>query len=117
MARTPPPLPAPAGGYRRLWAAVAAGSIIGTFAFPGGPSLRRVGLSYGTLGLSALLWPLAGSLAAGVALIGLTGVLEGTAYSGSIALRQRHAPAAARGQVMTTLNGIAQLAVSTARVR
>ena len=38
-----------AGGY--LWAAVAGGSLIGTFALRGKPTLRRVGMSYGILGL------------------------------------------------------------------
>lgn len=99
-----------ASGY--LWAAVAAGSITGTFALHGPPGLRRVGLSYGILGLSALLWPLAGTLAIGIALIGLTGFLEGPAYSGTIALRQRYAPPAARAQVMTTVMSISQLMLS-----
>jgi predicted MFS family arabinose efflux permease len=74
--------------------------------------MRRVGFSYGILGLSALLWPLAGALAVGIALIGFTGFLEGPAYSGTIALRQRHAPPAARAQVMTTVMSISQLALS-----
>jgi MFS family permease len=99
-----------ASGY--LWAAVAGGSLIGTFALRGRPTLRRVGLSYGILGVSALLWPLADSLALGILLIGLTGFLEGPAYSGSIALRQRHAPPAVRTQVMTTLGSFALVAVS-----
>jgi hypothetical protein len=51
----------------------------------------------------------AGTLAVGIALIGLTGFLEGPAYSGTIALRQRHAPPAVRAQVMTTLTGVAGL--------
>jgi MFS family permease len=95
-----------------LWAAVAGGSILGTFVLRGRPTLRRVGLSYAILGLSALLWPLADTLVLGVAVIGLTGFLEGPAYSGTIALRQRHAPPAVRAQVMTTLSGIAQVALS-----
>jgi MFS family permease len=94
-----------AGGY--LWAAMAAGSTVGTFAFRRDPSARRIAASYGVLGCSALLWPIAQSLAPGVALIGLTGMLEGPAYSGTIALRQRHAPPAVRGQVMTMLIGVA----------
>jgi MFS family permease len=99
-----------ASGY--LWAAVAGGSILGTFLLPGPPSLRRVGISYGVLGLSAVLWPLAGTLAAGVALIGFTGFLEGPAYSATIALRQRHAPPAVRAQVMTTVTSFSQLMLS-----
>ena len=106
--------PAHTSGY--LWGAVAAGSILGTFALHGPPVLRRVGLSYGILGLSALLWPLAGSLVIGIALIGLTGFLEGPAYSGTIALRQRHTPPAGRAQVMTTLASISQLMVSAGAV-
>lgn len=97
-----------AGGY--LWAAMAAGSTVGTFAFRRDPSATRIAASYGVLGCSALLWPLAGSLAPGVALIALTGMLEGPAYSGTIALRQRHAPPAVRGQVMTMLIGVAIVA-------
>jgi hypothetical protein len=93
-------------------AAVAAGSILGTCVLHGPPGLRRVGFSYGSLGLSALLWPLAGSLTVGIALIGFSGILEGPAYSGTIALRQRHAPPAARAQVMTTVASISQLMLS-----
>jgi MFS family permease len=99
-----------ASGY--LWAAVAAGSILGTFVLHGPPMLRRVGFSYAMLGLSALMWPLAGSLALGIALIGLTGFLEGPAYSGTIALRQRHAPPAVLAQVMTTLSSVSGLTLA-----
>jgi MFS family permease len=106
--------PAHTSGY--LWGAVAGGSILGTFALHGPPRLRRVGLFYGILGLSALLWPLAGSLVIGIALIGLTGFLEGPAYSGTIALRQRHTPPAGRAQVMTTLSSISQLTLSAGAV-
>ncbi len=102
--------PAHASGY--LWAAVAGGSIVGTFAFRGAPNLARAALSYLAIALSALLWPLAAALGAGVALITLTGVLEGPAYSGMIALRQRHAPPAVRGQVMTTLNSFSGIAIA-----
>ena len=102
--------PAHASGY--LWAALAGGSIVGTFAFRGAASLGRAALSYLAIALSALLWALAATLAAGVALITLTGVLEGPAYSGMIALRQRHAPPAVRGQVMTTLNSFSGIAIA-----
>ncbi|MGA9860340.1 MAG: MFS transporter [Solirubrobacteraceae bacterium] len=102
--------PAHASGY--LWAAVAAGSILGTFALRGSPTPSRVGISCAAVGLSALLWPLAGTLAVGIALITFTGVVEGPAYSGWIALRQRHAPPAVRAQVMTTLTGIGGLALA-----
>ncbi len=99
-----------ASGY--LWAAVAVGSILGTFALAGTPSARRVGLSYGALALSALLWPLAGTLLAGFLLVTLTGVLEGPAYSGTIAVRQRQVPAAVRGQVFNTLGSLSMGAIA-----
>ncbi len=97
-----------ASGY--LWAGLATGSIIGTFLFRGAASLRRMGMSYGVLGCSALLWPLVHALWLGVLLVTLTGVLEGPAYSGTIALRQRHAPSAQRAQTMTTLASFALVA-------
>ncbi len=97
-------------GY--MWAAVAGGSLIGTFALAGGATLRRISRSYLALGVSALLWPLAHVLVLGVALIGLTGFLEGPAYSGTMVLRQRHAPPAVRGQVSTTLTSLNLAAVS-----
>lgn len=106
--------PSHASGY--LWAAVAAGSVLGTFALGGRPRLRRVAGSYGALALSSLLWPLAAATVGGVALTGLTGVLEGPAYAGTIALRQRHAPVALRAQVMTTLNGVSQVAMAAGAV-
>jgi MFS family permease len=99
-----------AGGY--LWAAMAFGSICGTFALAGTPSRRRIGVSYAVLGCSALLWPLAGVLALGIALIWFTGFLEGPAYSGTIALRQRLTPMAVRAQVFTTNASIALVAAS-----
>jgi MFS family permease len=99
-----------ASGY--LWAAVALGSIIGTFLLAGTPSARRVAGSYAVLGLSALLWPLAATLLVGFLLITLTGIIEGPAYSGTIALRQRHVPAAVRGQVFNTLGSFSLGAIS-----
>jgi MFS family permease len=106
--------PAHTSGY--LWAALGAGSILGTFGLRGAPTLRRVGASYGALAVSALVWPLAPDLAFGIALITLTGFLEGPAFSGTVALRQRYAPPAARAQMMTTLTGIAMIASSAGAV-
>lgn len=97
-------------GY--LWAAVAAGSTLGTFVLRGRPSLRRIATSYVVLGVSALAWPLADTLALGIVLIGTTGFLEGPAYSGTIALQQRHTPAAVRAQVLTTVSGFTGLSLS-----
>jgi MFS family permease len=99
-----------AGGY--LWAALALGSILGTFLLAGTPSARRVAGSYAVLGLSALLWQLADTLIVGFLLITLTGVIDGPAYSGTIALRQRHVPAAVRGQVFNTLGSLSLGAIS-----
>jgi MFS family permease len=96
-----------------LWAAVAGGSILGTFVLHGPPAPRRIALSYALLGVSALLWPLAHLLTIGILLIGLTGFLEGPAYSGTIAVRQRHAPPALRGQVINTLAGANTVALAT----
>ncbi len=99
-----------AGGY--LWAAIGAGSILGTVAISGSTSLQRVAISYLTLGISALAWLLAHSLALGVALVGLTGFLEGPAFSGTIAIRQRETPPAVRAQVMTTMSSLGLVASS-----
>lgn len=93
--------PAHTSGY--LWAGVALGSILGTFVLHRVPSPRRIALSYAVLGCSALLWPIAQALALGLLLITLTGFLEGPAYSGTIALRQRLTPPAVRAQAMSTL--------------
>ncbi len=97
-------------GY--MWAAVGAGSALGTFVLAGPATLRRIGSSYAALGLSALLWLLAHSPVLGVGLVGLTGFLEGPAYSGTFALRQRHAPPAVSAQVITTLGSANLVAVS-----
>jgi hypothetical protein len=43
-------------------------------------------------------------------------ILEGPAYSGTIALRQRHSPPEARAQVLTTVSGITGLALSAGAV-
>lgn len=102
--------PAHTSGY--MWAAVALGSMIGTFVLRGPPSSRRIALSYAVLGVSALLWPLAAALAAGLLLILLTGFLEGPAYSGTIAVRQRRTPAAVRAQVNATLVGVVLVGLS-----
>ncbi len=99
-----------AGGY--LWAAIGAGSILGTVAISGSRSLQRVAISYLTLGISALAWPLAHSLVLGVALVGLTGFLEGPAFSGTIAIRQRETPPAVRAQVLTTMASLGLVASS-----
>jgi predicted MFS family arabinose efflux permease len=102
--------PAHTSGY--MWATVALGSILGTFILRRAPSLTRIAMSYAVLGVSALLWPLAQGLAIGLLLILVTGFLEGPAYSGTIALRQRLTPPAVRAQVLSTLAGAAMVGFS-----
>jgi MFS family permease len=97
-------------GY--LWAAVAGGSILGTFILKLAPRRRSLALSYLAIALSTVLWLLAGSLIVGFLLILLTGFVEGPAWSGTIALRQRHVPPAVRGQVQTTISGVIALALA-----
>jgi MFS family permease len=100
------------GGY--LWAALGVGSILGTFAIRRRASLAISAASYAALALSALLWPVAHVLILGVLLVGLTGFLEGPAFSGSVLLRQRQVPSAVRGQVTTTVIGVIGMAVTAA---
>jgi hypothetical protein len=65
------------------------------------------------LNLSIIVGPaMAGALAGVIGAAGFTGFLEGPAYSGTIALRQRHAPPTARAQVMTTVTSLSQLMLS-----
>jgi hypothetical protein len=99
-------------GY--LWAALGVGSIIGTFAVTLRPSLVLSAASYAVLALSALLWPLAHALVLGVAVVGLSGALEGPAFSGSIALRQRNVPPPVRAQVTTTVVGAIGIVMAAA---
>ena len=93
-----------ASGY--LWAAVGLGSIIGTFVVRGERTPRRMAASYALLGVSAVFWLLAGDLAAGIVLVCLTGVLEGPAFAGSVAIRQRYPPPAVRAQVISTIMSV-----------
>jgi MFS family permease len=93
--------PAHTSGY--MWAAMATGSLLGTFVLHGAAIPRRIAFSYAALGVSALAWPLVHVLALGILLVGITGFLEGPAFSGSVAVRQRDAPARVRGQVIMTL--------------
>jgi MFS family permease len=68
-----------------------------------------VARSYLTLGLSALLWLLAGSLPVGIGLVLVSGILEGPAYSGTMALRQRRAPERVRSQMLNTMQSLNQV--------
>jgi len=97
-----------ASGY--MWAAVSAGSMIGGFVL----SRRAAGRSPWRLmsgcllamAVSALAWPLAASLSVALALIFLTGLLDGPALVALISIRQRVAPAHLRAQIFTTAASI-----------
>lgn len=93
-----------AAGY--LWAAFAAGSIAGALALVRlqarwrSEAIVLAGVS--GLGALMLLWPLAGSLAAALALVALAGLTDGPAMAATYAVRQQRTPRALYGQVFTT---------------
>ncbi len=96
-----------ASGY--MWAAVAAGSMVGGFALK-----RRartaprvfIGGYFLAMAVSAAFWPLAGSLAVALVLIFLTGVLDGPGLVSLISIRQRLAPPHVRAQIFTTASSL-----------
>lgn len=94
-----------ASGY--MWAALSLGSIVSAFAFTAQAArLSTIALTAGSLllmGLSAALWPLAGNLASALALVTLTGLLEGPALAAFFTVRQRHTPPQIRAQVFATV--------------
>jgi predicted MFS family arabinose efflux permease len=91
-------------GY--MWAAVAAGSMVGGFAIrqrAGGRSQGAfIGICFAAMAVSGAFWPLAGTLAVALALIFVTGVLDGPGLVGLISIRQRLTPPRLRGAVFTT---------------
>lgn len=93
-----------AGGY--LWAAFAAGSIAGALALVRLQARWRsetiVLAGVTALGALMLLWPLASSLPAALALVALAGLSDGPAMAATYAVRQQRAPRALYGQVFTT---------------
>lgn len=95
-------------GY--MWATVAAGSMLGGFVLTGRPAAAQprflIGGYFLAMAVSAALWPLAGSVAAALVLIFLTGVLDGPGLVGLISIRQRLAPAHVRAQIFTTANSL-----------
>jgi MFS family permease len=96
---------AAAGGY--LWAAIALGSMLSAFLFRKralrfAPNTLLVG-SFVAMGLSVLLWPLAGDIAGALALVAFTGMLEGPSLVALVAVRQRLAPVHLRGQIFATV--------------
>jgi MFS family permease len=97
-----------ASGY--MWAAVAAGSMVGGFALQRRATQPAPGLYIGAyflaMAATAALWPLAGSLAVALVLIFVTGVLDGPGLVGLISIRQRLAPPHLRAQIFTTANSV-----------
>jgi MFS family permease len=91
-------------GY--LWAAFAFGSVIGALGLVRlqtiWPPHRVVLWSLTALGALMLLWPLATSVPAALALIALAGVADGPNLSATFATRQRWTPRELHGQVFTT---------------
>jgi MFS family permease len=89
-----------------LWAAFAAGSILGALSAMGfqrrfAPE-RVVLTALVALGLLMLAWPLAASIPVALLLVALAGVADGPTLSATFAVRQRYAPRALHGQVFTT---------------
>ncbi len=97
-----------AAGY--MWAAVAAGSLLGGFALAGRPARARPRFLIGgyllAMALSAALWPLAGGVVVALVMIFVTGVLDGPGLVGLISIRQRLAPPQLRAQIFTTASSL-----------
>jgi MFS family permease len=97
-----------ASGY--MWAAISAGSLISGFALrhlgAGHPPRLVMGAWFTAMALSAATWPLAGSLALALALSFVTGIFDGPALVGLIAVRTRLAPAHLRAQIFTTMTSL-----------
>jgi MFS family permease len=93
-----------ASGY--LWAAFAFGSAIGAMSLVGIHSKRRPDRVMLTaifgVGCLMLLWPLAASLPAALALIAITGVVDGPNLAATFGARQRWTPPELHGQIFTT---------------
>jgi predicted MFS family arabinose efflux permease len=97
-----------ASGY--MWAAVAAGSMVGGFALRARPARLAprflIGGYFLVMAASAAVWPLAGTAAVALTLIFITGVLDGPGLVGLISIRQRLAPAHLRAQIFSTANSL-----------
>ena len=94
-------------GY--MWAAIAAGSLVGGFALVGRPAGKPrflIGGYFLAMAASAALWPLAGSVPVALVMIFLTGVLDGPGLVGLISIRQRLAPPHLRAQIFSTANSL-----------
>lgn len=95
-------------GY--MWAAIAAGSMVGGFAIRQRGTLRSpavfIGGCFLAMALSAVFWPLASGLAVALVLVFLTGVLDGPGLVGLISIRQRLAPPQLRAAIFTTATSL-----------
>jgi MFS family permease len=94
-----------------LWAAFALGSALGALVL--GPRVtkgrapeRVVIGSMACFGALALLWPLASSLPAALALIALAGVVDGPGLTATFAVRQEQVPPDLYGQVFSTASSL-----------
>jgi MFS family permease len=95
-------------GY--MWAAVSAGSMLGGFVLTDRPAAAQprflIGGYFLAMAASAALWPLAGSLTVALAMVFLTGVLDGPGLVGLISIRQHLAPPHLRAQIFSTANSL-----------
>lgn len=95
-------------GY--MWAAFAAGSTLGALSLVRiqrrFESQRIVLAGYAIFGTLMLLWPLAGSLPAMLALIAVAACADGPALAAQFAVRQKVVPRSLYGQVFTTAAGV-----------
>jgi predicted MFS family arabinose efflux permease len=81
------------------------------------PALRLrpatlIGVSFTAMALSVALWPLVHSLPAALALIALTGILEGPSLVALFAVRQQLAPPHVRAQIFTTVSSVNLAAIA-----
>lgn len=100
----------PRGFSGWLWAAFAAGSLAGAIGPLGVQARRRpyeiVVWATGAAGVVMLLWPLASSAAAALALIAAAGIVYGPGLVATFSVRQQEAPADLQSQVFMTGAGL-----------
>jgi predicted MFS family arabinose efflux permease len=96
--------PRSAAGF--LWTAFAFGSAIGALGlvrlYRAWPPERIMMVAISCVGCTMLLWPLATTLPAALALIMLTGILDGPGLAATFGARQRWTPPELLGQIFTT---------------
>lgn len=96
-----------ASGY--LWAAFSFGSLVGALGFARGQRYPQDAVAFGgifVLGVVMLSWPLVGSLAIALVLVGIAALPDGPALAATFAVRQQRSPAELLTQVMTTLSSL-----------